>query len=236
MTLISAPNAEGTPSRPLWGIGQYLDERGERLAWEISEPEIHRDLAWATQILGRLGVGTGGRVLICSMLSEAGHFYPFTIGPMMLGAQVSLCDATAAEAVRLRMFSGLLRYHAVIGVTGDLLDGLEDLDADPAVVFAHVPVIGARPDAYARLVAAGLSPHHFVLVGPAVAVGLEPGAPAEVAADEWSLGEHDGRITVTARAQRAMRFDATPTALRGRLVDPTHLIPETDVKKAHGTP
>jgi len=81
-----------------------------------------------------------------------------------------------------------------------------------------VRVLGARPDAHDRLVAAGLRPAHFVLAGPAVAIGDEPGAPARVDPTEWELHDIDNFVAVTNRAERASHFDRTPTAIPARQI------------------
>ena len=74
-------------------------------------------------------------------------------------------------------------------------------------MFAGVRVLGAYADAYERLAAAGLTPTHFEMCGPAIAIGREPGGPAFVAADEWEIGADQGQVWVTARRQprRAVR-------------------------------
>jgi hypothetical protein len=150
------------------------------------------------------------------MLSEAGQFWPFIVGAMVSGAQLSCADATEGDAARVAMFTRLLRYRAVLGVTGAILDGLDALGHSYAEVFGDVQVVGARPNAYARLEGAGLSPHHFVLCGPAVALGLAPGAPARVDGAEWQLDVDaaDGRVLVTNVRPRATQFVGTPTAVR----------------------
>jgi hypothetical protein len=204
--------------RAPWGIAQYDGPDG-RVAFEVSHPEIERAMGGAMETLGGLGVGSGGRVLYCSVLSEAAHFWPLMIGAMLAGAQFSLADATASDALRVAMFLRRLPYTAVMGVNEPVLDGLDELGREYAEVFGSVPMLGARPGAYERLAAAGLAPQWFVLCGPAVAIAPAPGAPARVDATEWSLAEVDGRILVTSRQPRATEFARTPTGVRGRLVD-----------------
>jgi hypothetical protein len=203
----------------LWGVGRYDGANGP-VTWEISHDEIHRDLGAAPATLARLGVGTGGRVLHCSLLSEAGHFFPLVIGTMFAGAQVSQADASRGDATRVAMFLRLLDYDAVLGVNAAILDGLDELGVSYADAFADAGAVCARPDAIARLAAAGVNPHAFVLCGPAVAIADAPGAPARVHDDaEWELGSVDGRITVTNLRPRATEFRATATAVRGSIVD-----------------
>jgi hypothetical protein len=204
----------------LWGIGCY-DDGDRRVAWEISHTEMQRDIDAATRILTTLGIGAGRRVLFCSMLSEAGQFWPLTVGAMLTSAQLSCADANEGDATRVAMFTRLVEYHAVLGITGAVLDGLDALDQPYAEVFGGVAVLGARPDAHERLQRAGLVPSHFVLCGPAVAVAATPGAPARVDPDEWRLevDSDDGRVLVTSLQPRATGFTQTPTAVHGTLDD-----------------
>ena len=201
-----------------WGVGQYVDGAGQRIAWNVSHAEIERDMGRAIARLEAVGVGPGRRVLWCSMLSEAAQFWPFIVATMLRGAQLSCADATYAEATRVAMFTRQMDYYAVLGVNGALLDGLDGLGLPYSDVFANVTVLGARPDAHGRLVAAGLSPTHFLLAGPAVAIGDAPGSPARVDSTEWALRDLDGRVAVTSIAERATPFDRTPTAIRARQI------------------
>jgi hypothetical protein len=207
------------PVEPLWAVGCYQGADGP-VTWEISHEEIHRDLGSAPRALAAIGVRAGGRVMHCSLLSEAGQFFPLVIGTMFAGAQVSQADSTSGDATRVAMFLRLLEYDAVLGVNAAILDGLDELGVAYGEAFARVRAVCARPDAITRLTAAGITPHAFLLCGPAVAIAPAPGAPAVVAdPDEWELGVHDGRITVTNLRPRATEFRATATAVRGTLVD-----------------
>jgi hypothetical protein len=203
-----------TTAGTLWGVGSY-DDGTTRVPWEISHAEIQREIGAAPGRLEMLGVTSGTRVLFCSMLSEAGQFWPLTVGAMLTGAQLSCADANEGDAVRVAMFLRLVEYRAVLGITGAILDGLDALDRRYGEVFGSVPVVGARPDAYGRLAAAGLTPHHFVLCGPAVAIGSSAGAPARVDTNEWRLDLDGDRVQVTSLQPRATTFARTPTAARG---------------------
>ncbi len=166
----------------------------------------------AIPTLAGVGIGAGARVLWCTLLSEAAHFWPLFIGTMLGGAQFSLADATAPDALRVGMFVRRLEYRAVMGVNEAVLDGFDELGRPYAEVFGAVPVVGARPGAYERLRAVGLAPHWFVLCGPAVAIAVEPGGPARVDPAEWTLHEDGGRILVTSRLPA--RDDLRPHADR----------------------
>jgi hypothetical protein len=215
MTTTSDATTAGKP----WGVGAFETGAG-RDAWEISDAEIQRDMGSATRALAELGIGRGDRVLFCSMLAESGQFWPFIVGAMLSGAQLSCADATEGEAVRVAMFARLVQYRAVLGVTGAILDGLDELGHPYADVFGMIDIVGARPSAYARLLDAGLTPHHFAVCGPAVAIGTGPGTPARVDADEWQLDvdAHEGRVLVTSLRPRATQFVRRPTAMYGTAV------------------
>jgi hypothetical protein len=113
----------------------------------------------------------------------------------------------------------------VFGVNDAILDGLDELGRSYGDVFGDIAIIGARPGAYERLSAAGLAPSWFVLCGPALAIATEPGGPARVDANEWSLAADGDRILVTSLQPRATTFDRAPTAVRGTLVDSTGFVP-----------
>jgi hypothetical protein len=202
----------------IWGIGCY-DSPIERAPWPIGNDEIRRDMGAATQRLRTLGVGTGDRVLFCSMLSEAGQFWPWIVGTMLAGAQLSCADATAAEAVRVEVLLRHLPFRAVIGVTDAVLDGCDERDIAYDALFGGVEVLAARPGAYERLVGAGLAPWRFALCGPAVAIAPGPDAAAEVDEHEWHLDEHDGHVLVTNREPRATHFDRVAVATRAHVVN-----------------
>jgi hypothetical protein len=207
-----------TATEPLWAVGTYEDGRGRRVPWRISHAEIGRDVIAATARLAGLGVG-GRRVLWCSMLAQAGQFWPYVCGTVIAGGRLSCADASYGEAMRVAMFLRLMDYDAVFGVTDALLDGLAATAHPPAEVFAGVRLLGAHPGAYERLHNAGLSPVRVALCGPALAIGGEPDGPAFVLADEWDLVDVGGGIGITNLRSRAQPFRRTPIAVRGTIVD-----------------
>src|SRR5262245_4112291 len=81
----------------LWAVGSYADGDGRRASWEISHDEINRDIGSATRVLSDLDLAGKG-VLWCSMLAEAGQFWPYICGTVMAGARLSCADATSGEA------------------------------------------------------------------------------------------------------------------------------------------
>jgi len=157
-------------------------------------------------------------VLWCSMLSQAGQHWPYVCGTVLAGAKLSSADSTFGEALRVSMFLRLMDYDAVFGITEALLDGLEASGHPWGEVFAGVRMLGAYPGAYERLVADGLAPVHFVLCGPALAIGREPDGPAFVAGAEWELAADDEGVIITRLQPLAQPFIRTPIAVRGTIV------------------
>jgi hypothetical protein len=210
--------ADRQTSPALWGVGSYESDGGRRVPWRISHEESGRDIGAAVEVLTGLGLA-GRRVLWCSMLSEAGQFWPYVCGTVLAGGRLSCADSTYGEAMRVSMFLRLMDYDAVFGVTESLLDGLEASGRELVDVFAGVRLLGAHPGAYERLAATGLAPVRFVRCGPALAIAREPDGPALVAATEWRL-DADGRdrIVITSLQSRAQPFIRTPIAVRGTIV------------------
>ena len=119
------------------------------------------------------------------------------------------------DASRTSMFLQRLPVKAVFGLAGDTLAALANEDPPLSELLADVEIVWARPDAVAHL--SGTAPQvlPFVHLGPALALGV-PGQPgALVNAAEWAVDTEDGELVVSNTAERATRFDRTPTGVRG---------------------
>lgn len=211
----------------VWGISSYEAATGERVSYSAGTEEVNRDIASAVERLASLGVGEGDRVLVCSRLCEAAQWWPFTIAPMLLGAQVSLADSTPGDAMRIAMFCCELEYRAVVGVNDAVIEGLRDIGAEPGEVFSPAGVVGATPSAVSALGDASCELRPMTTLGPTVAMAEGPSEPLRVTADEWALGAHGGHITVSAVAARFEVFQQTRTAVRGTVVDSVTFHAET---------
>ncbi len=201
-----------------WAIGSYLDDAGRRRPWRISHDEINRDIGVATRVLGELDVAGHG-VLWCSLLSQAGQFWPYLCGTVLAGGRLSCADATEGEAARVAMFLRLLPYRAVFGLNDAVLDGLEELGIDLRACFGDVAIVGALPGAYERLAELGLPATRFAVCGPALAIGRRPGAPALVETDEWHVEDDRGTVVISSRQARAQPFVRVPVARSLQVVD-----------------
>ena len=215
------PRTIETPST--WGVARFL-VGDEPVEWVLSQAEIGRDAQSATATLQRLGFVNGDRMLVVSMLADAPHFWPFSIAGLMGGGQLSYADASPFDAYRSAMFLRTLRYRIVLGLTDGVLDGMEQAGHDAAALLAGVPVVVGRGPAADRLAAMGVPAHRLELLGPAVALAPEAGAPPEVDPELWSLEAVDGQIHVTSLTERAQPFVRQPTGTAGAVDGPRLLL------------
>jgi hypothetical protein len=215
------PRTIATPST--WGIARFL-VGDEPVEWVLSQAEIGRDAQSAGAALQRIGLGSGDRMLVVSLLADAPHFWPFSLAGLMAGGQLSYADASPFDAYRTAMFLRTLRYRVVLALTDGVLDGLEQGGHDAAALLAGVPAVVARGRAADRLAALGVAAHRLELLGPAVALAPEAGAAPEVDPELWTLDAVDGQIVVTSLTERAQPFVRQPTGVAGAVDGPRVLL------------
>jgi len=200
----------------LWGIGTFATPDGA-VAFPVSAADHEADTAAAGRALDAMGVGAGDRVLVVGLVSECAHLVPFHEALRARGAILSGSDATPFDAARTAKLVGQLGVRAVLGVNAAVLDGLVGDGVDPAVALGPVPLVAARPDAVARLRAAGLAPLVWAHAGPAVAVECAPGAGAHVDEQQWEVDVDDGEVVVGVRGTRALEGGPFRTGIRAAL-------------------
>jgi hypothetical protein len=201
----------------LWGVGTYC-VGDEVVTFPVGEDDLHRDIATAQKNLAALGLEPGMRALVTSMLAEAAQYWPVQIGLLMGGTQMSCADASRADAFRTNMFLHGPRYDAAVGISGDVLNGLDDLGVSLGELFSRVPVIAARAEAAPRLRDAGLQPRLWLHVGPTIAVECDARVGAHIDEDEWDVDSDGGEIRITAHKARAAPIDHQPTGLPAEIV------------------
>jgi hypothetical protein len=203
-----------TTTEGLWGIGCFR-RGGETVTFPVGTADVTRDLASAARALATLSIGRGARVLLISRLSEAAQYGPLQSALVTTGARLSSAEATRFDAFRTAMFLSRLRYDAVLGLDGEVLDGIGDLGRGLTEVFGAAAVIGARADAYPRLCEEGLKPRLWLHLGPAIAVECGERGGAHVDGEEWSLEMDRGEVLISARKPRRAKIERERTGLRG---------------------
>jgi hypothetical protein len=216
MTLASTTAAAAALPQPrLWGIGRY-DLAGEPVYFEITWDDWRRDTAWARAMLADHGVGPGGGLIIVGGMPESPWFDPFETAARELGAPYSIGEIYTFEAFRTGLYARRLPVSMIFGIDATVAEGLAD---DLAEVVARVPVIVARPDAVAVLVAAGAQPFVVTRVGPAIAVECPHRTGAHLNGAEWILAERGGELLISTAGPRAHQVSEAALGIRGTLAE-----------------
>jgi hypothetical protein len=126
---------------------------------------------------------------------------------------------TPMDAFRVAALARQLEPQVVMGVTGDVLDGLTEAGRDPADVLGPVPaVVTSDDDAHARLNAAGMAPRRWVRLGPTSAIeGLGEDGPVYDAA-RWDVETDGGELLVSNLVPRLSDARRLRTGVRGQVV------------------
>jgi hypothetical protein len=202
----------------VWGVGRVVVDR-DITPWPVAQRDIEDEAESMAPRLAALGLEPGGLVLIVSMLSQAMHAVPLEQAAGRVGALYSSADATPFDAFRVAALVRQLEPQVVLGITGDVLDGLAEAGRDPADVLGGVPVVvAADDDAHARLGAGGLAPRRSVQLGPTTAIeGLDADGPV-YDATRWSVEKVDGELVISNLVHRLTEARQLRTGVRGRVV------------------
>jgi len=208
----------------VWGIGRVVV--GDDVApWPVSEADIDDETEVATAQLRALGLAADELVLIVSLLSQAIHVVPFERAAGRVGALYSSADASRFDAFRTASLVRQLQPTVVLGVDAAVLDGLDDLDRDPAEVFAPVrAVVAADGHAERRLREAGLDPGRWLRLGPLSAIRRPGDGALSYDSDRWQVDEADGELLVTNRAERLTPCNRFATGVTGTVLAPGRLV------------
>jgi hypothetical protein len=199
----------------VWGVGRLVID-GEVTPWPVAQQDIEDEAEALAPRLAALGLEPGGLVLIVSMLSQAMHVVPLEQAASKVGALYSSADATPFDAFRVAALTRQLEPHVVMGITGDVLDGLAETGRDPVDVFAGVPaVVTADADAYARLRAGGLTPQRWVRLGPTSAIESRDEDGPVYDAARWLVEQDGGELVISNRVLRLTPARALRTGVRG---------------------
>jgi hypothetical protein len=195
----------------MWAVGD-----ADGIPYPMSNSDLDVDASTAARALEALRVAKGDRVLVVSMLSEACLYWPVVVGAIEhVGAIASTAEATAFEGPRLATFLTRLRFKAVIGVSGQTLQALHDVNLSLHDAFSGVDVILARPDALVPLLESGLSVLRCQSLGPILAIDC-PWRRLHISGDTWRVEEKDGRLVAHPSASRAVQRSFQINA-RGRV-------------------
>ena len=204
----------------VWGVGRVV-VGDEIVPWPVSEADIDDETEVAATFLRELGLGADELVLIVSYLSQAIHVAPFERAAGVVGALYSSADASRFDAFRTASLVRQLKPTVVIGVDDAVLDGFDDLDRDPAEVFAPVrTVVASGTAAQARLATAGVTAGVWLRLGALNAVAGPGATELRYDAARWQVDEANGELLVTSLAERLTPSDRFRTGFEGRVPTP----------------
>lgn len=209
-----AAAALALPRSPLYGLGSYRvgsDVHDFEVGWD----EFDRDSHWAEATLRASGIAPGDTVVVTSPNWENPWTSPVVHALRRIGAIYLPAEHFAWDARRVATFLQRLPVKAFVGLGAETIGGLKDAVPDMAELFGSVEIIWARQDALATLSELGLAAVPFVLLGPALAMGIPEQRGALVNATEWTVSAADGQLLVSTAATRATPVDSLPTGLHG---------------------
>jgi hypothetical protein len=206
--------ASTLPRSPVFGIvscpvGPTIHE------FEIGWDEFERDLDWAESLLRSAGLGRGDLVVVTISQWEGPWATAVVRALRRIGVIYLNAEVWGFDARRTSMFLQRLPVKAIFGLGGETLTALESEQPPIAELLDGVEIVWARPDAAPRLgdVAPQILP--YVMLGPALALGI-PGSPGVVVnAAEWTVDSERGELVVSNARQRRTTFDRVPTGVRG---------------------
>jgi hypothetical protein len=204
----------------VWGVGRVVVD-GEVTPWPVAQSDIDDEAESLAPRLAELGLEAGGLVLIVSMLSQGIHVVPLERAAGRVGALYSSADSTPSDAFRVAALTRQLTPQVVLGITGDVLDGIAEAGREPAEVLGPVPVVvTADADAHARLRAAGLAPRRWLRLGPTSAIESRGDDSAVYDSDRWRVEEDGGELVISNLAPRLTACTRLRTGVQGRVAGP----------------
>jgi hypothetical protein len=206
--------AASFPRSPLFGIAN-CPVGPNMMEFEIGWDEFERDLDWAETFLRSAGIGPGDRVLTMLNPWEGPWTTPVVRALKRIGAVNLPAEVWPFDYRRTSMFLQRLGVKAIFGLGGDTLTGLEQEEPPVAELLQNVETVWARPDALSRLgdVAPQVVP--YVMLGPALALGVPGSSGVLVNAAEWTVDADGDELVVSNARERLATFERVPTGLRG---------------------
>jgi hypothetical protein len=206
--------AQALPRSPVFGIASCPVGR-EIVDFEIGWDEFERDVDWAESLLRSAGLGSGDLVLITISQHEGPWTSPVVRALRRIGVIYLTAEVWSFDARRTAMFLQRLPVKGIFGLGGETLSALEPEQPPVAELLRNVEIVWARPDALARLTDVAPQVVPYLMLGPALGLGV-PGRPGVVVnAGEWAVDSDAGELVVSSAGKRAAAFDHVPTGVRG---------------------
>ncbi|MFZ2175032.1 MAG: hypothetical protein WAW17_13585 [Rhodococcus sp. (in: high G+C Gram-positive bacteria)] len=188
----------------------------DQFTWyPMSAEAMARAEAGAEDYLRRLGLRSGQVICFVSRHAEVVQFAPLERAALRLGLVTCHVEANAFDANRLAVYLEHLQVAALIGLTGEVLGGL---DAEITSLLKPDTTVVSRGTATEQLRDQGVRPLHMVVVGPALALECSARSGLHLDGSAWSVRMVDGLAVVTGRHPDGTDAQTVVTDLRGSII------------------
>src|SRR5947209_5259154 len=205
------------PRSALYGIAGWR-VGVQQFEYEIGWDEFERDVDWTESVLKSTGLRSGDLALITAQNCEGPWISPVVHALRRLGVTYACAEVWSFDARRTSMFLQQLPIRAVFGLCGDTVAALEPEQPPIAELLKGVDLLWARPDALAKVSGLARAVLPFVLLCPALGLGV-PARPGSVArSDEFAVDSENGQLVISNVRARAAMFDRAPTGVRGQVI------------------
>lgn len=212
--MIAATEAAWPVQQP-WAIGLLRLPSGYQ-PYAVSARDIERDTAWATRVFEWIGLKPNLPVHLVGAGCDNEILWPYENALIRMKVPFGVAEPVRIDTPRTDMFLRRFRMQAVIGLSGELVDGLLAAGRELRQLLGHSTVV-ALPDAGSRLREAGLAPWKMVPVGPMCAFEAPEGGGARYDNSEWLVEDDGNELLLTSLASRASPFVRLKTGVKGRV-------------------
>jgi hypothetical protein len=206
--------AQALPRSPVFGIASCPVGR-EIVDFEIGWDDFERDVDWAESLLRSAGLGAGDLVLLTVSQWEGPWTSPVVRALRRIGVIYLPAEVWSFDARRTAMFLQRLPVKAIFGLGAETVTALESMQPPISELLENVEIVWARPDALARLTDVAPQVVPYLMLGPALALGMPGRVGVVVNAAEWAVDSDAGELVVSSADKRAAAFDHVPTGVRG---------------------
>ncbi|MEU1526541.1 hypothetical protein ABZ413_30525 [Nocardia rhamnosiphila] len=207
---------ERIAAAPIYGIVS-LENDGELLEYEVSWDDAEGDFRWALDIVRRAGIGPGDHILCATPNHELPWTGPFIRAFREVGAIFIPVEQHGWDAPRFTSVLNRLPITVIFGLWPETVAAVAAQNPDLREFFAKPRIIWARPDAVGELEQAGVECLPFVVLGPALGLGLPGGDGVYVDGDQWTLGSEHGQIMVSSGPTRSAELRDVATGFTGKV-------------------
>jgi hypothetical protein len=180
----------------------------------VTAAEMDRGAFAVTRVLRSFDFKPGSTLLVISLVPEIVHYGAFERAAQMLGFYGINADDSAFDAGRVESISRQFDPPAMVGVSGQTIEGLRMFGHNVENVFAG-RTVWARADAYnAVKVIPRVNARRIVSLGPLLAFECAHGG-IHYDSRDWIVEVRGGWLHLSSRLERVHPINDLDTGLRG---------------------